>query len=654
MLNRFNLDSEITGDGPTTWIPSNYFNETKFYAIHSIINDEECDYDFQANHKAQSLATELWFDHYETELEQWRSHASRACWKADPLSELAVSISPAAHSNTADEQPDGPSTPASSTSNSSGPPEEPDATTGWIHDLWQTIFKPQAERWHRWERPGVTLYTWYLDHQRHRECQRPRTLHFEDDWMQWTDAIRRTWADKINNQLPFELHIIHPEPPRVTGEFHQGQVIITQNAHHEVSTVLSAVFDRFDRPKALWRAAQTLPGLTDKSQILRIIPGHMNMRWQDIWVVRNHHIVGYAPFAIQHGASLEVYQTEAIDDTTEEPGIRTRTHLDEDDGDEITLMARQLGPPAQQPAQPPLASDDDGSGADDDPNLPVDAVRNSALLFKLEFPGRAVRLRWDDYEIHHRHAAHYLHLNRHELVALHQVAHPPADIADVQTALLAQQRNEIPPGSTAKYILLDIEFHEHPPEFEPDTDRSARLIVSEVTRHNLLSMLGLIPYCKHLEDTCLVWKNHEYIRSDTDAVLRLQHGDFLRIAVPPHPRCTEIRTRRAALIHHHGLGESDYPRIIQHPPEDMDIEQMPNPTGHIGHLPFDDAAILIQIKAYTPPGKYGSHQNPLVSGPAYRNDKIRVETSTHKCLLQSLMRFKDSKNNFVYESSLTR
>ena len=179
-------------------------------------------------------------------------------------------------------------------------------------------------------------------------------------------------------------------------------------------------------------------------------------------------------------------------------------------------------------------------------------------------------------------------MTRHELIAIHKVNHGPADLQGIEIPLLLQIDGQIRPGSSVKYVLLDVEFHDHPPALVADITRELKLIASRLTRIQLLSVLGLVPYCQFVQDTCLVWINNLWEPVTSRAALNLQHGDYVRIAVPPTPSCTSTSTRLAALVHHHGLGPDEYAGVRQEMPDAMHLDQMPNQLNIIDHLPFDE------------------------------------------------------------------
>ena len=251
----------------------------------------------------------------------------------------------------------------------------------------------------------------------------------------------------------------------------------------------------------------------------------------------------------------------------------------------------------------PTADDVEGSGeesahvTDDGNEIPADAIWRPCAIYRLGLNAIHRRLRWNDDEVFHRQASTFLEVSRHALLALHRVHSPPRDVGDTEETLLAQLQGEIRPGSTVRYILVDVEFHNLQPDLVPETVRESKLIVKDITRNMLLSVLGLVPYCHFTGGACLVWRNHEFVRLDFLGSLNLQHGDYLRISVPPQQHCERLSTRQAALIHHHEFGPADYARFSEAFPDEMHIEQMPNPETRLDHLPFRDEISVLQRHA---------------------------------------------------------
>ena len=496
----------------------------------------------------------------------------------------------------------------SMSSSSSWRSTPPDASAPpWVRQIWRTIFCPQSDRDHRYARPTITLLTWYLGHQHCRLCQRSRTVILDDAWEHWMETLCHTWRDTMYCDEEFEIQIVQPEPHRGSLEFHQSHIVITQHRQQEYSIVLSATFETLEGPKQLFRLAAVVPQRITKLDVLALLPGQQLPRAHEFWVIHDHNLIAYEPQAIAQAASIEAICVSNAVPTEEVAAARTRTFAADDvagleEDDVANFLARQLGTPraSEDPLLIPTQDEesDEVDFSDGGNEIPADATWEAVVLYSLSYSPVHARLRWNDYEILHRQAAYQLRLSRHDIVTLHDVSHPPRDMQNLEVPLLVQCEGELRPGSTAKYVLIDIEFHEHPPALDPDTHRCVKLMVAQLTRTMVLSVLGLVPYCHHVGDVCLMWHNHAFVRTDFHGALNFAHGDYIRICVPPSPVCGNIRTRLAALIHHHDLGPADYTRIMDNMPDHMDLEQMPNPEPYIRHLPFHDEQALLQISTH--------------------------------------------------------
>ena len=555
-----------------------------------------------------------------------------------PLSVMAVLSSPRTdltRTFSSGEQHDAAQLQTSRSASTGSEPIDPpgEEAPDWIHDIWDQVFLRQADVDRVEDGPYITLMTWYLDHDLQRSCHRFRSIAFAQDWTSWLHQIQEVWSDLWSYSSPVDIQLVTPEPPRGSLEFHQAHLIITQNRAREKSILLTAIFEMDQGPKRAWRAALTTSSPTTRQDILDFIPGDQSRDSPFMWVVTDELVWGQGLTAVRHDASVEVYRGLSHTPPEEQLAARTRTHDGRDnlEEDEVTLMGRNpVITRPQEDAVPPeqdIEADTPDESAeeltDDGNEIPQDAEWQATVLFRIGTPGIHKRLRWNDYEVFHRQAAHYLEISRHELIALHHVATPPVDLRGLEAPVLAQIRGEQRAGSTAKYVLIDVEFHEHPPALVPDTDRQSKLIVRSVTREMLLSVLGLIPYCRHMQETCMVWHNHHYVRQDNASPLNLEHGDYIRISVPPSATCREIPTRLAALVHHHGYGEGDYRRFRITMPDHMDISQMPHPDGRLDHLPFDDVFNLIQL----PPGV---HQHKVPEDFSERLEPIIQENAARE------------------------
>ena len=137
----------------------------------------------------------------------------------------------------------------------------------WTTELWEQVYSPQAEEWTCADEPTVELLTWFLDDGHHQSCRAPRVLHFDADWWTWPAKLEALWRDLMTAHRPYSVHLVFPEPPRGTLEYHQAHVLVSQvdDAHRVV--LLSAFFETAG-PRQIWQCALRTPATINRGDIL--------------------------------------------------------------------------------------------------------------------------------------------------------------------------------------------------------------------------------------------------------------------------------------------------------------------------------------------------------------------------------------------------
>ena len=104
-----------------------------------------------------------------------------------------------------------------------------DTMPPWAQSIWNDVFVHQADvAAYREDGPDVTFLTWFLHDPHSRLCRQPRWLSFDIEYENWDAQLRNCWRDLLDHEAPFAVHLVHPEPPRDTGENHQGHLLIVQ------------------------------------------------------------------------------------------------------------------------------------------------------------------------------------------------------------------------------------------------------------------------------------------------------------------------------------------------------------------------------------------------------------------------------------------
>ena len=174
--------------------------------------------------------------------------------------------------------------------------------------------------------------------------------------------------------------------------------------------------------------------------------------------------------------------------------------------------------------------------------------RYAAVIFPLQSAPIRTRIAFGDRNRFYDQVARLLFVTSDRLLYLHSVPHPPEDlIASFTTPMLAQLVGEQDEGEPTRYILVDVEFYPHMPSLIPEVVRTPKLIPTQVTRKQLLQMLGVEAFCrraKRLRSGCLMWLNHHIVNTQYEGPIFLSSGDYLRVALPPDQEIAEAYTTR--------------------------------------------------------------------------------------------------------------
>lgn len=251
-----------------------------------------------------------------------------------------------------------------------------------------------------------------------------------------------------------------------------------------------------------------------------------------------------------------------------------------------------LGPQAQE-AHIDSSDEDEHSDAVSD-----QSDWHPALIYSYNRDPIPVRLDWNDYEGAYRRAAEALEIPIDRLLHLEQVHWRPDDLDRIQVeVLLAYQFGDIPDGADRHATLVDVEFHNHLPSRTPEVVRRICQLPTRLQRRDLLQGLGLSSFVHDAHDVELIWQNHEVCRQDGATWIHIADGDYVRIAIPPHPaECLRrLSTRRIASARFCGMSIEDILsremliRLGWHQPAE---DEMPNvPTDYDFDL-HEEVALL--------------------------------------------------------------
>ena len=121
----------------------------------------------------------------------------------------------------------------------------------------------------------------------------------------------------------------------------------------------------------------------------------------------------------------------------------------------------------------------------------------------------------------------------HEVAAIFAVT-VPRDLHAAQIKpLLLMLHDDIIFGNNRAAVLIDVELHGSTWEDPIETDRYTTQLPAQIHRSMLLRIAGVERYCQISRNRCLVWHQGNLVPLQRQAILNLQQGDYVRIAVPP-------------------------------------------------------------------------------------------------------------------------
>ena len=481
----------------------------------------------------------------------------------------------------------------------------------WTTEIWEQVYQPQADSWTCRHDPTVELVTWFLNEDTATGCLQYRILHLDHSWWTWEDNVRTLWRDRVHEGLPINVHLVVPEPPRGTLEYHQAHVLVTQLSGQQRGILISAYLETLGR-KHLWQRAFSISAAMTREDVLALVSVARRDLYEQYEVFWHESIMDERPQALPHGAGIVVYHGLAAGTPQRQASLQR-----DGVGDVTVLLAHQAllhQAPAPLMDDPDIAIDPADIEAADmeaeesssesasgyDVHVDPDSDWTTAILFTLAGEAVVGRIHEVHPELEHREVAHMLEIPPNRLIAIHRVHPAPDDLMDsLQQAYIVQLLHDLPIGTLGQMVLLDVVFCFHLPILDVETIRQVKVMMPMITRTMLFRLLRLGEYCLDEGNPCLLHHNGHLVPSQRDSPLSLRHGDYLKVTVPPPSTSSTADTRIAVLAHYHCLSAAAYPHLERQMPEGFHVDQVPNPTTMLTRLPdarrdTDDEQSLVQ------------------------------------------------------------
>ena len=227
-------------------------------------------------------------------------------------------------------------------------------------------------------------------------------------------------------------------------------------------------------------------------------------------------------------------------------------------------------------------SDEDPGGDEDpdDPDSPDDFIhppsdssdRQSALMYHLDDQPIHAMLFWTDFERLMSEIALHYQIHREALFDSYELNMRPRDIPPGTAPLLIHFVNDFPHGANLVLALVDTEVHGNGCETHfqtfPDLQRRVIPVPGRLTRDALLRLAKVLDYCKVEHERCLVEVNAVPWNAQNHLPIDMQHGDYIRILIPPPTDC-RVGTQEMLNDSHHLTVEDFWGRYyVPSSPED--------------------------------------------------------------------------------------
>ena len=160
------------------------------------------------------------------------------------------------------------------------------------------------------------------------------------------------------------------------------------------------------------------------------------------------------------------------------------------------------------------------------------------LVYRLQAPDSHCFVPWNNYMTILDAILHELRLPRREFRCFHALAVVPVDVReDMEQVVVLQAVNDIPAGSNEKLILVDVAIHFRPLAsgllVPAAMSRRVVRVQQHLHRQQVLILQGLEEYCRVVRERCTIHKNHQLWSAQDRTVHVINHGDYVRIQVPP-------------------------------------------------------------------------------------------------------------------------
>ena len=279
--------------------------------------------------------------------------------------------------------------------------------------------------------------------------------------------------------------------------------------------------------------------------------------------------------------------------------------------DEFSMMARSIAlRPHSSPSSPWSRA----------PSTPSSASQStlfvSVQVFDMQRNQAHGRVRAEPDEARFIDTRRLLGYSQHDIAEQFHIRPAPADLdaAHIEPILLLQHQ-DLAYNDNSRAVLVDTELHGDRFDTVIETDRYTAMVPSTINRAYILRITGVSAYCRLHNQRCIVWVGGRLINLQSKQAITVQHGTYIRVAIPPFEEPSVVPTHYAVKGCQAGLNKFEivdkYQQGIHSDALDTDIEAMlaDSPAEEL-EGPATDQSALLQTSFQPFPAFENVHPQP--------------------------------------------
>eukprot|EP00435_Cladocopium_sp_Y103_P071422 s996_g37.t1 len=443
----------------------------------------------------------------------------------------------------------------------------------WAAGIWELLRNDgHIESEVDGEGPVVFVNSFYINHQTHQRHDEPRPMRFDVDFRDWENDIKVVWEDLIENGVPIDVSVVHPDPPHSAFPDTIATIIVHQRQTHDRAAILTTAIHISDPVTRFIVVAHSAPRLTSSHQILQIAQVlevcqlRASQGFGVCTVLCGHDVVPPdAVLNLDHGLGLQIRIPAPLSEAEQEHNlvIRVAQSRARRSGDSFDPAAPDDDPEATHPRPDydHVAPEDSTSFMARRPQ-PLQTATSSisrsrssssrslstltsgsshssdtpfwrlTVVFSLDGQVRSLRLPWGDRPQMIALVARAFMLYENEIAQLHRVSHRPSDFIqnDLECILLRRQ-SEVRPNDHMRLVLIDLTVFDRGQVLPTQHRRFVRWVPSTMTRRSTFRLLGLDEQCINPFLDSTLWHNNVIISELAHRPLRFHDDEYIRILI---------------------------------------------------------------------------------------------------------------------------